>query len=332
MKVFVSILFLLILIIVVSSVLQVKTKEPYIDSSNTCYDWIIHDGPQQIKDRVLNLNPSDSNDQNLSVLLKAMDASKNMLITDQENKVFFGSPCILTTTSKIYHNVNDMSCKDLGFDEECLYHIETLEDLEGLRSTASNFYYFANRENIKTKNVLEEQDNDETEKLVYNTSENVTKKGIYNSTFQTYNTELEASKNLVKQKEELEKRFSEVSQTSVIQNTLQQTQQQLQSVHDVSMLFSDNTGVILFDQTNFQGNPFPVNVGSYNTKRDIKSVKISNGFTLTLYEQPNFSGRSLIIKSNVKSVQDLPQSQSWKGSWTHNISSFTITKEEMGAG
>lgn len=139
--------------------------------SKSCHDWII-DGKLNDLQRYINiLNPSDSNSmylKNLLHMMKPKKIRKNFSLTDDAYD--YCSPCMLTPSIRAANNLQNTTCKDLGFNDEndngdCVYYINNVNDLENLKFQASNVYQVQFREQIENKKKLEIQKEIEEKKL-----------------------------------------------------------------------------------------------------------------------------------------------------------------------
>ena len=91
----------------------------------------------------------------------------------------------------------------------------------------------------------------------------------------------------------------------------------------------NNRGVTLFKDCNYSGSNVSLGPGSYNTNElgigdnVLSSIKVGDGYSVTLYEDASFSGRSTVYKNDVACLAS---------NWNDKVSSIRITRDDYGGG
>lgn len=88
-------------------------------------------------------------------------------------------------------------------------------------------------------------------------------------------------------------------------------------------------GVTLYEHCNFEGRSYFAEQGRYSAKdigldHTISSIKVPHGFTVTIYENPDFKGKSTTITKDVPCLVDVPICNSVN--WNDKVSSIIISR------
>jgi len=93
--------------------------------------------------------------------------------------------------------------------------------------------------------------------------------------------------------------------------------------------YNNNKGVTLYKDCNYGGSNVSLGAGYYNTNEmgigddAISSIRVSNGYSITLFENASFSGKSTVYNDDVSCLGF---------NWNDRVSSIRITRDNQGGG
>ena len=230
------IIFLLIMIIFTTIMLHLQityVKEAFESPNLTCWDWVMTKAPQSVREYVNNMDPSNSNTEQVYDLLKTMN-SKVYAIDGSGNVLVSGSPCILSTAGRTYNSVQNVSCQNIGFLHEennnCIHHIETPEDIESFKIIASNIYVIRHKADIERKEALEKEKQIQEALLAMEVENNV-REQVQNAEAVQRNSAVVTTYNTLQTEHtRLLNELSSLGNIGVLQDTIERTQSNIDTL------------------------------------------------------------------------------------------------------